>query len=355
MPEASIVLPVVISLVAGFAVAAVCHVWYATGVARVLAAHEKPTWRAWVPLLNEAELFRIGRVDPVKAALFLVPLVAIYALVLKAIAAHRIGAEYGRGAGATALAVLLPPVWATVLGGASPRLASSRNTEDDDVVVPSPGSAVAPSAGVETATPVKAPLAPPESVPAPPVIAPPAPPQISPSVFASAPPPATPIAQVPLVAAPADSVAAAERTEAPAAPVGIASDAPSPVGESVPEAPEERTQLTRGPRAWELVLPAGDVVAVTARTLVLGRKPQSDDAAVQDVVVADDTRTVSKQHARLAFSGNGWTITDLGSTNGVALLSADGTEQRLAADASAPVSGVFLLGDARLALRLSSR
>ena len=47
-------------------------------------------------------------VDPVKVALLLVPVVNLYALVLKGIAARRLDAAAGRGVGSTVLAVLLP-------------------------------------------------------------------------------------------------------------------------------------------------------------------------------------------------------------------------------------------------------
>ncbi len=48
--------------------------------------------------------------------------------------------------------------------------------------------------------------------------------------------------------------------------------------------------------------------AVTAETVTVGRLPDCD-------VVVDDP-SVSKRHARLAWSEAGWTIEDLGSSNG---------------------------------------
>jgi pSer/pThr/pTyr-binding forkhead associated (FHA) protein len=110
----------VLSLIAAIAgallvPAVALHIWYAIGLARVFDARGVETWRAWVPVVNDAEIFRLGRIDPVRAVLLLVPFVNVYALVLKVRAAHRIGTASGRGAGTTALAVLFPPVWSTLL------------------------------------------------------------------------------------------------------------------------------------------------------------------------------------------------------------------------------------------------
>lgn len=371
MLEPSAVAALVIALSVLGVAAAAWHVWYAVGFARVLAAHGLPTWRAWVPVLNEAELFRLGRLEPVAAALFLVPVVSLYAVVLKVVAAHRVGEAYGRGAGTTALAVLLPPVWSGVLASERPTAVAVDDEDDDDVAVDAPASAVPPApagglppvpAGPGVIAPsvfgspaVGAPIsAPPAAGEAPlitaaPLTAPPAAPAATPAAALPVPAPLTAPPS-----APAASPAAAPAPPAPAA------DVPGPrrsrrSAEAAPVESEERTQLSRGPRAWELVLPTGQVVPVAARTIVLGRRPDAADEGVQYVTVPDDTRTVSKQHARLSWTGDAWTLTDLGSTNGVALVAADGSEQRLAAGASVPANGGFLLGDARLVLRLARR
>jgi pSer/pThr/pTyr-binding forkhead associated (FHA) protein len=107
----------------------------------------------------------------------------------------------------------------------------------------------------------------------------------------------------------------------------------------------------RGTVAWELVLPSGEVLSMTARTIVLGRNPQMRRGEAQYVTVTDPARTVSKEHAQLQWSGEGWTISDLGSVNGVAVVDAQGVEHAVPADAAVPVEGVFLLGDARLQVR----
>ncbi|KEP74117.1 hypothetical protein HR12_20385, partial [Microbacterium sp. SUBG005] len=126
-------------------IALVLHVWYAIGLSRVIAVHGGEPWRAWVPLVNEAEVFRLGRLDPVRAVLLIVPFVSVYALVLKARAAHRLGESTGRGAGTTALAVVLPPAWAMLLAripetdaepSAAGRITVVETAAADDAVAP---------------------------------------------------------------------------------------------------------------------------------------------------------------------------------------------------------------------------
>ena len=87
---------------------------------------------------------------------------------------------------------------------------------------------------------------------------------------------------------------------------------------------------------------------------MLGRKPTADDG-VQAVAVPDDTRTVSKQHARLDWTVSGWTITDLESTNGVTLLSDEDAAERLPSGGTAAVTPRFRLGDAVLEVRPAPR
>ena len=108
----------------------------------------------------------------------------------------------------------------------------------------------------------------------------------------------------------------------------------------------------RGVREWELVLPDGRAVVLVAPIVLLGRRPVASDDSAQAVAVPDQTRTVSKQHARLAWSDGGWTITDLGSTNGVSVLT-DGADREVEPGASELVGDAFLLGECRLEMRRS--
>ncbi|YAF74740.1 FHA domain-containing protein [Sphingomonas sp. G5] len=131
--------------------------------------------------------------------------------------------------------------------------------------------------------------------------------------------------------------------------------APQPDGAAAAAPLDELTQTAR-PRSrrrgeWTLALPDGGRVALTSRTVVLGRKPGNGEDAVQYVAVVDDTRTMSKQHARLEWTVTGWSITDLDSTNGVTLIHDDGRTERVPAGASAIATSRFRLGDASIELR----
>jgi pSer/pThr/pTyr-binding forkhead associated (FHA) protein len=55
-------------------------------------------------------------------------------------------------------------------------------------------------------------------------------------------------------------------------------------------------------------------------------------------------------HARLERGDAGWVVTDLESTNGVVVVSADGTETLLERGESAPVTGRFILGKVAMSL-----
>ncbi|WP_396658408.1 DUF5684 domain-containing protein [Microbacterium sp.] len=115
---------------------------------------------------------------------------------------------------------------------------------------------------------------------------------------------------------------------------------------------DETVISSRHRPSWSLVLPLGAPVAVTADVVIIGRRPSADltRPGAQLVPVSDDTRTVSKTHARLERTGAGWTIVDLDSTNGVILVREDGVEVELEPGTSAPATERFLLGDAELRL-----
>jgi len=110
-------------------------------------------------------------------------------------------------------------------------------------------------------------------------------------------------------------------------------------------APRRRTE-------WMLTPPLGAPIRLTSPVLILGRRPADDPEypQAQLIDVADETRTVSKTHARLELVADRWTITDLESTNGVVIIGDDGTEIDLPAGGSHTVVEKFLLGDAELRL-----
>uniref|UniRef100_UPI001F217023 DUF5684 domain-containing protein n=1 Tax=Cellulomonas citrea TaxID=1909423 RepID=UPI001F217023 len=114
-PDGSAATVAVLTLV-GLVLGAAVYCWYAAALAAVLRRLGAPGWRAWVPVLNEMELLERGGVPGWSVVYFFVPVVALYGLYLHVVAAHRITVRLGRGAGATVLALLVPPVWASLLG-----------------------------------------------------------------------------------------------------------------------------------------------------------------------------------------------------------------------------------------------
>ncbi|MCC4909363.1 FHA domain-containing protein [Microbacterium sp. cx-59] len=126
---------------------------------------------------------------------------------------------------------------------------------------------------------------------------------------------------------------------------------PAPLTRRARRGGEDATAVVRAPAAWELLLPTGETAPVTARVIVLGRNPSATEPGAQYVAVSDEARTVSKNHARVEWNGASWSITDLGSTNGVAVVDAAGVEQILPAEGTASVTERFVLGDAVVVLR----
>jgi hypothetical protein len=108
---------------------------------------------------------------------------------------------------------------------------------------------------------------------------------------------------------------------------------------------EATVVVDRRPRPqWQLTLDDGEVLVLTEDVVVLGRNP-SAGAGEQRLAVPDRTRTLSKTHARLAHRHGVWTITDLGSTNGVLIVDTTGEETLIDPDVETTVSGRFVLGE----------
>lgn len=106
---------------------------------------------------------------------------------------------------------------------------------------------------------------------------------------------------------------------------------------------------SRKQQRWDLTLPDGSVIELTADEVVLGRNPVADSALAQTLAIVDHTRTISKTHAVLKRIANEWFISDLGSTNGI-FIEVDGLDARELSEDEA-ITGSFLLGDAKLELR----
>lgn len=115
----------------------------------------------------------------------------------------------------------------------------------------------------------------------------------------------------------------------------------------------DRTVVTRRKRIpWALVPPNGATVDLTSSVVILGRRPAPDAAHpdAQLVSISDETRTVSKTHARLELRGDTWFVTDLDSTNGVLFATLMGTEVEAPPGEEIEAGERFFLGDAEVRL-----
>lgn len=118
----------------------------------------------------------------------------------------------------------------------------------------------------------------------------------------------------------------------------------------------DRTVVARRRRIpWALVPPSGDPVELTSSVVIVGRRPAADSAFpdAQLIAITDETRTVSKTHARLQLRGDTWFVTDLDSTNGVLFATLMGTEIEAPPGEEIEAGERFFLGDAEV--RLSRR
>ncbi|MWB97595.1 FHA domain-containing protein, partial [Agromyces seonyuensis] len=131
------------------------------------------------------------------------------------------------------------------------------------------------------------------------------------------------------------------------------------VGVDVPEPEDALDEATivvdrRPVRRFDLVLDDGTTrLELSGERVVLGRNPAVPTDGSTAVAVPDDTRTLSKTHARLEFDGERWSVTDLDSTNGVIVVDETGVEQLLEAGTTAVVLERFVLG--KVGLRIAER
>lgn len=118
----------------------------------------------------------------------------------------------------------------------------------------------------------------------------------------------------------------------------------------------DRTVVTRRRRIpWTLIPPGGAPVDLTSNVVILGRRPSADPSRpdAQLVSITDETRTVSKTHARLELRADTWYVTDLGSTNGVLFATLMGTEVEAPPGEEIEAGERFFLGDAEVRLARS--
>lgn len=367
------------SLLAALVLAVALQVWFGMSASRVFARLGGRGRRAWVPLLGEAELLRLGDEEPWLAALLVVPGANVVAFVRKAAALGRINARFGRGPGATVLGILLPPAWATLLAatpgetdaGLGERIARSAGpgagyafavgtpnrdpgTAPDSGDVPMlppplgrpPGSAPAPADPAPAAPAVR--VVPPPLAPPPPAAAP-APERIVPPAGLIPAPgaPAAPTAPTPVT--PAAPAAPAPASWSPLAPPPLA---PPPAASPAADDDLDRTVVVddRLRVPWRLVVEGGPSFRLTGTRAVLGRRPAGTGDGAQEIAVPDATRTLSKVHARLDLVDDVWIVTDLHATNGVIVVDAAGARELLEPGASAPVAERFVLGKVELRL-----
>lgn len=78
--------------------------------------------------------------------------------------------------------------------------------------------------------------------------------------------------------------------------------------------------------------------------VVIGRNPIGNPGEYL-LAIDDNTKTISKTHARLSIKGDEWVLTDLNSTNGIVVFTDDGSEMYLEPGERVIGSGRFLLGD----------
>jgi hypothetical protein len=108
----------------------------------------------------------------------------------------------------------------------------------------------------------------------------------------------------------------------------------APVADPPDEVVEETVFAPRraGGSRWRLTLASGGEVEFATRA-VAGRAPRAPAGWEGAVLVSidDPDRTVSKTHAGFAVDGDAVFVTDLDSTNGVAIVHPDGTESVLEA------------------------
>ena len=225
-----------------------------------------------------------------------------------------------------------PPINSVPGGVASAPVVSAASP----VVSPPPVSVkppvVAPPVELVQAPPV-APVAPPvELVQAPPV--------------APVAPPVAPVSAVPVQAVPTNAV------PTNAAPLPAPDFDDTIIAEDLPDF-DDTVIVGRKSPVWILEPGGSKAIRITSPVALLGRNPAVNaifpDA--QLVLVPDSSKTMSKNHARIALDDGIWTIYDLGSTNGVVLVSADGEETVLESGASAILTETFKLGE--LPIRLT--
>lgn len=106
---------------------------------------------------------------------------------------------------------------------------------------------------------------------------------------------------------------------------------------------------------WSLFVGEGPDIDLRSQVVLIGRRPAPDPAHPGAQLISVEDATVSKSHARLELRGEDWYVTDLGSTNGVVVVSATGTEIEVSPGGQAPLHERALLGDLEIRVVRASR
>lgn len=167
------------------------------------------------------------------------------------------------------------------------------------------------------------------------------------------------VAAPPASAAPAVSFASAPVSTVPrpsVAPPPLPPLPPLPQPSSLLDDELDSTRMTipADPAAWTAVLDDGRRIPLTG-VVFFGRSPASDvpHTEVTLVPIDDRAKSMSKTHARIDASEGRLTITDLHSTNGTAVLDADGSSTALTPGVARPVDGdaTVVFGSCRVQVR----
>ncbi|WP_166875746.1 DUF5684 domain-containing protein [Salinibacterium sp. ZJ450] len=141
------------------------YVWLSHALSKVFGKLGEEPWKAWVPFLNIAMLLRLGGYPWWWVFGNVVPVLNIPTWVVFYLAVHRVNRRFGKGGGFTVLAILLYPIWVSVLGyGATRPVEGARPVQDAprvESVRPVGGERLAGAAwpqAAATAAPVAAPL-----------------------------------------------------------------------------------------------------------------------------------------------------------------------------------------------------
>ena len=160
--------------------------------------------------------------------------------------------------------------------------------------------------------------------------------------------PPTPLDPTPPPTRPAPVGVWAAPSAAPSAQVPSTASAPlaPPEGEATrDDGEDDHTVMTQRRReVWVLEVTGGDSYPLPEAEVTIGRFA-ANISGTSRLGIEDDTRTMSKTHAKLRLVDGAWQVSDLGSTNGTFVRDGDGREVEVAPGTEAIVDGTLLLGD----------